>query len=43
MVFWSPHLADVLKFNVDRAVRGKLGPAGIGGVLQNSNGVVFRY
>lgn len=38
---WSPPLPGVLKFIVDGpdgVVRGKLGPAGIGGVLQNSRG-----
>lgn len=35
---WSPPLPGVLNFIVDGVVRGKLGPAGIGGVLQNSRG-----
>lgn len=37
---WSPPFGE-LKFNVDGAARGNLGPAGIGGVLRNSDGVVF--
>lgn len=35
---WSPPLPGVLKFIVNGVVRGKLGPAGIGGFLQNSRG-----
>lgn len=39
--------AGEMKFNVDRVARGKLGPANIGGVLCNSDGVVlimfFKY
>lgn len=32
----------LLKFNVDGAVRGKLGTAGIRGVLLNDNGKVVK-
>lgn len=39
-ILWSPPPLDSLKFNVD----GKPGPAGIGGVLCNSNGeVLFMF
>lgn len=38
---WSPPLVGVLKFNVDGAVEGKLGPAVVGGVLHDSDGVVL--
>ena len=31
----------VLKFNVDGALRGNLGPVGIGGVLRNCKGEVL--
>lgn len=41
---WSPPPLGVLKFNVDRATRGKPGLTGIGGVLCNNNGeVLFRF
>ncbi|KAK2640263.1 hypothetical protein Ddye_028058 [Dipteronia dyeriana] len=36
-----PPTLDKLKFNVDGSVRGKPGPAGIGGVLRNSNGKIM--
>lgn len=35
-VLWSCPSLGMFKFNVDSAVRGKPGPAGIGGVLRNS-------
>ena len=38
---WCLPLEGVLKFNVDGASRGKLGPAGIGGVLHNFKGGVL--
>ncbi|KAK3211007.1 hypothetical protein Dsin_015713 [Dipteronia sinensis] len=38
---WIPPRANTLKFNVDGSVRGKPGPAGIGGVLRDSNGKVL--
>ncbi|KAK3200035.1 hypothetical protein Dsin_012678 [Dipteronia sinensis] len=34
---WFPPYINGLKFNVDGSSRGKPGPAGIGGVLRNSN------
>lgn len=34
---WSPLLVDVLKFNVDGVAIEKLGLAGVGGVLRNSD------
>lgn len=34
-VFWNLPRRGMLKLNVDGAVRGKPGPAGIGGVLHN--------
>lgn len=37
---WSPPSGE-LKFNVDGAAKGELGPARIGGVLRNSDGVVL--
>lgn len=40
-VSWYPPPHGVLKLNVDGATRGKPGPAGIGGVLRNSSGVVL--
>ena len=40
-IHWSPPPLGVLKFNVDGAVRGKLGLAGIIGVLRNSKGEVL--
>lgn len=40
VVSWSPPFGD-LKFNVDGAAKGKPGPAGVGGVLRNSNGAAF--
>lgn len=40
MDFCVPPSQGVLKFNVDGATRGKPDPAGIGGVLRNSDGVV---
>ncbi|KAK3219977.1 hypothetical protein Dsin_013947 [Dipteronia sinensis] len=41
IIDWIPPMTDTLKFNVDGSVRGKPGPAGIGGVLRNSNGKVL--
>lgn len=41
IVSWDAPSPGMLKFNVDGAVRGKLGPAGIGGVLQDDRGVVI--
>lgn len=38
---WVPPREGVLKFNVDRAARGKLGLAGTGGVLWKSLGDVL--
>ena len=40
-IFWIPPPTGILKFNVDGATRGKLGPAGIGGVLRNDKGEVL--
>lgn len=37
---WDPHSPSVLKFNVDRAAKGKAG-ARVGGVLHNSEGIVL--
>lgn len=41
MAVWVPCSGAVLKLNVDGAVRGKLGPADVGGVLHNKVGVVL--
>lgn len=38
---WIPPMLDSLKFNVDGSSRGKPSPAGIGGVLRDSNGKVL--
>ncbi|KAK2639592.1 hypothetical protein Ddye_027387 [Dipteronia dyeriana] len=38
---WNPPTRDKLKFNVDGSMKGKLGPAGIGGVLRDANGKVM--
>lgn len=38
MITWTPSQVGLLEFNVDRASRGKLGPAGIVGVLCNFKG-----
>ena len=40
-VFWNLPRRGMLKLNVDGAVRGKSGPAGIGGVLRNDKGEVL--
>ena len=40
-IFWIPPLTGILKFNVNGAARGKLGLAGIGGVLLNDKGEVL--
>lgn len=40
-ILWFPPPLDMLKFNVDGAARGKLGPTSIEGVLLNSNGEVL--
>lgn len=37
---WSPPFGE-LKFNVDEAAKGKSCPAGVGGALRNSDGVVL--
>ncbi|KAK2662605.1 hypothetical protein Ddye_001179 [Dipteronia dyeriana] len=34
---WKPPTDGKLKFNVDRSILGKSGPAGVGGVLRDSN------
>ena len=41
VVLWAPPNVGVLKFNVDGAAKGKPGPAGIGGVLHDSGGLVL--
>lgn len=41
LVSWIPPREVVLKFHVDGEARGKLDPAGIGGVLRNHLGVVL--
>ena len=38
---WSPPPVGTLKFNVDRAAKGKPGPIGIGGVLRNHDGLTL--
>ncbi|KAK3206879.1 hypothetical protein Dsin_020925 [Dipteronia sinensis] len=38
---WIPHDLNTLKFNVDGSARGSPGPAGMGGVLRDSNGKVL--
>lgn len=41
---WSPPPCGVLKFNVDGALKGKLGPVGIREVLGNYKGeVLFTF
>ncbi|KAK3220724.1 hypothetical protein Dsin_014694 [Dipteronia sinensis] len=35
---WTPPPFDTLKFNFDDSTRSKSGPAGIGGVMRDSNG-----
>ena len=43
-ILWSPPPLDSLKFNVDGAARGKLGSAGIQGILRSSNcEVLFMF
>ena len=39
-IVWDCPVPDYLKFNVDGSVRGKPGPAGIGGVLRDCNASV---
>lgn len=39
MFIWAPKVGE-LKFNVDEAAMGKLGPTGVGGVLCDNQGVV---
>lgn len=41
VVSWRPPPLGTLKFNVDSAARGKLGPTGMGGVLRNCKGEVL--
>ena len=41
MVHWVPPIVGVLKFNVDGVAKRKPGPAGIGGVLRDSGGIVL--
>ena len=44
VVCWRPPPSSWLKFNVDGAAKGKLGPADIGGVLRNGKGeVLFMF
>ncbi|KAK3227433.1 hypothetical protein Dsin_007295 [Dipteronia sinensis] len=38
---WIPPITNGLKFNVDGSVRGKPGPAGIGGVLRDDYGRIL--
>lgn len=38
---WDPPFLGALKFNVDREARRKPGPAGIGAVLHNGDGMVL--
>ncbi|KAL4304248.1 hypothetical protein GQ457_10G006570 [Hibiscus cannabinus] len=40
-VAWIPPMPGALKFNVDGVARGKLSPAGCGGVLRDSEGRVL--
>lgn len=40
-VLWCPPLNGILKFNVDKASRGKLGLTEKGGVLRNCKGEVL--
>lgn len=40
LLYWSPPFGQ-LKFNVDGAAKGKSFPAGVGGTLRNSDGVVL--
>lgn len=41
VVPWAPPSQGILKFNVNGAARGKLGPTGIGRVLRDDRGVVL--
>ncbi|XXG74166.1 hypothetical protein AAC387_Pa07g2955 [Persea americana] len=41
VMLWAPPNVGLLKFNVDGAAKGKPEPAGIGGVLRNSGGLVL--
>ncbi|KAK8984755.1 hypothetical protein V6N11_020070 [Hibiscus sabdariffa] len=40
---WFPPEAEALKFDIDGAVSGSFGPAGIGGVLRNHEGKMLCY
>jgi ribonuclease HI len=41
IAIWHPPPTQVWKWNVDGSARGKPGPAGIGGILCDNNGVVL--
>ena len=38
---WSPPITNSFKWNVDGSSIGKVGPSGIGGVLQNHHGILL--
>lgn len=40
---WNTPTAGWLKFNLDGATRGKLGPTGIGGILRNKGELVLTF
>jgi hypothetical protein len=43
LTLWNPPDLYTLKWNVDGSSKGKLGPAGIGGVLRDHNGIVMGF
>ena len=40
---WLPPGNGLIKFNVDGSAKGQPGPAGIGGVLRNSGGMMICF
>ena len=43
LTLWNPPDLYTLKWNVDGSSKGKLGPAGIGGVLRDHNGIAMGF